>query len=195
MPFAYINRRGDTYYLIRGQTKTGKAKYHFSKTAGDHAVDEIPAGYEIYEKPDTPQVFLRKPISTRIDPQEVEFVRRLLQEHAGVPHTLVDVEKDSLVVYAADDSDLRGLMAVLRDRTFDNSSAKDQAWLKSRLQFQKLLRFTLVDEKERLFTAERWCFRGSIDDWIHAGLRPGSLETLITSLAPHLGQESFYEIY
>lgn len=195
MPVTYVNRRGDTYYLIRGQTKTGKAKYHFSKKAGEHAVDEIPAGYEIYEKPDTPQVFLRKPFATRIDPQEVEFARLLLQEHAGTPHTLVDVEKDSLVVYAADDNDLKGLVAVLRERTFDNLSANDQAWLKKRLQFQKLLRFTLVDEQDRLFVAERWCFRGSIDDWIHVGFRPGSLETLIASLAPHLGPESFYELY
>jgi hypothetical protein len=195
MPVTYVNRRGDTYYLIRGQTKTGKAKYHFSKKASEHAVDEIPAGYEIYEKPDTPQVFLRKPISTRIEPLEVEFARRLLQEHAGVSHTLVDVEKDSLVVYAADDNDLKKLMAVLGDRTFDNLAAKDQVWLKKRLQFEKLLRFTLVDDQQRLFLAERWCFRGSIDDWIHVGFRPASLERLIASLAPHLGQESFYEIY
>jgi len=146
-------------------------------------------------KPDTPQVFLRKPISTRIDPQEVEFARRLLQEHAGVPHTLVDVEKDSLVVYAADDRDLKRMVAALKELTFGHLSAKDEAWLKTRLQFEKLLRFTLIDEQHRLFSAERWCFRGSIDDWIHVGLRPGSLETLITSLAPHLGQESFFELY
>ncbi len=56
MPVTHVNRRGDTYYLIRGQTKTGKAKYHFSKKAGEQAVEAIPSGYEIYEKPDTAQV-------------------------------------------------------------------------------------------------------------------------------------------
>jgi hypothetical protein len=66
MPLTYANRRGNTYYLTRRQTKTGKAKYHFSKKAIEQVVDEIRAGYEIYERPDTPQVFLRKPISTAL---------------------------------------------------------------------------------------------------------------------------------
>jgi hypothetical protein len=56
-----------------------------------------------------------------------------------------------------------------------------------------MLRFTLVDEEKRLFDAERWCFRGSIDTWISlAGPRP--LETHARKYLPHLNRESFFEL-
>jgi hypothetical protein len=29
-----------------------------------------------------------------------------------------------------------------------------------------MMQFILDDKEERLFTAQRYCFRGSIDDWI-----------------------------
>ena len=32
--------------------------------------------------------------------------------------------------------------------------------------YMKVMRFTLVDEKDRTFRVQRWCFRGSIDRWI-----------------------------
>ena len=59
--------------------------------------------------------------------------------------------------------------------------------------FTPLLRFTLLDEARRTFQTERYCFRGSIDDWIDVGW-PGLLEKLCKLYVRHLGQESFYEL-
>jgi hypothetical protein len=60
----------------------------------------------------------------------------------------------------------------------------------------KVLRFTLVDEDDRTFHAQRWCFRGSVDDWI--GLwssgGDGPLTDLVKRFCPHVGRESFYEL-
>jgi hypothetical protein len=53
-----------------------------------------------------------------------------------------------------------------------------------------------VDEKDRTFRAQRWCFRGSIDDWIdlwQSGAS-GKLAALVKKFCPHIGQESFYEL-
>ena len=58
--------------------------------------------------------------------------------------------------------------------------------------YQKVLRFTLIDEDDRRFAAERWCFLGSIDDWIP--LSGGELAGLIERYAPHIGKESFFEL-
>jgi hypothetical protein len=59
--------------------------------------------------------------------------------------------------------------------------------------YSTMLRFTLVDAGRRLFDAERWCFRGSIDDWIEPG-GPKPLDALLKTYVPHLGQESFFEL-
>ena len=61
--------------------------------------------------------------------------------------------------------------------------------------YMPLLRFTLIDSNKRIFSTERWCFRGSIDDWISLfEYDDGSLHELCEDLFPHLGQESFYDI-
>jgi hypothetical protein len=51
----------------------------------------------------------------------------------------------------------------------------------------------LDDEQRRLFTAQRYCFRGSVDDWIDIG--HGPLTKLVKRYVKHLGQESYFELY
>ena len=56
-----------------------------------------------------------------------------------------------------------------------------------------MLRFTLSDADRRLFSVERFCFRGSIDDWINLAVMV-PLEESIADYVPHLGEESFYDL-
>ena len=56
-----------------------------------------------------------------------------------------------------------------------------------------MLQFILDDEKRRTFTAQRYCFRGSVDDWIDIGYGP--LTTLVKQYVKHLGKESYFELY
>ncbi len=58
-----------------------------------------------------------------------------------------------------------------------------------------MLRFLLVEPKKRVFVVERYCFRGSVDDWISVGEGPKSLPVLVKKYVRHLGQESMYELY
>ena len=60
--------------------------------------------------------------------------------------------------------------------------------------YSPMLRFWLVDEDKRIFRADRWCFRGSIDGWISLMGGDGSLETLARKYLPHLAKESFFEL-
>lgn len=61
------------------------------------------------------------------------------------------------------------------------------------LRYQPVLRFELVDEEKRLFQTRRFCFLGSIDDWIHiSGM--DTLENLVKRFVRYLGQDSFYEL-
>ena len=59
--------------------------------------------------------------------------------------------------------------------------------------YTPMLRFALFDPKTRMFFAQRWCSRGSIDDWIFLDL-PRPLAEQVQKFAPHLGKESFFEL-
>ncbi len=60
--------------------------------------------------------------------------------------------------------------------------------------FSAVFRFTLQDSEKRLFTLERYCFKGPIDDWIYL-VGPAELENLAKEYLKHLGQKSLYELY
>ena len=52
----------------------------------------------------------------------------------------------------------------------------------------------LMDAEERLFETRRFCFLGSIDDWMTIGDQD-ALPTLVKTYVQHLGEDSFYDLY
>jgi hypothetical protein len=56
-----------------------------------------------------------------------------------------------------------------------------------------VLRFTLADQAKRTFYAERWCYLGSIDDWVDIGAA-GQLSSLVKQTVPKLGSDAFFEL-
>jgi hypothetical protein len=183
MPVIHLSRREVNYYLHEGTTKTGKPRYWFSTKDDGDLVEEIPEGFEVYENPDA-QVFLRKIQTQVIFPLEVAMVEKGLKRYASGEHCLVDVQKKDIVIYHADEE--KRLLEVLGVREMPASL----------LRYTKVMRFTLVDTKDRTFQAQRWCFRGSVDDWIDLwmGGGQGSLADLIAQYGPHIGKESFFEL-
>jgi hypothetical protein len=185
MPVNHVNRKRDTYFLHAGRTKTGKLKYWFSKSTDGDLVDAIPEGYEVYENPDA-QVFLRKIVPQLVTTFEVAAVENGLRRYAQAQNCLVDVKGRDIVVYHAERSklDLEGFGFWLREPPVYYSN------------YMKVLRFVLVDEDDRTFHAQRWCFRGSIDDWIDlwSSGGEGKLADLVKRFCPHVGKESFYEL-
>ena len=189
MSITYTNRKGDIYYLHQGTTKTGKPKYYFAKKAPNTPVETIPDGYEIYENPNA-QVFLRRIPPQIIRDEELETVRQGVKAYAQVKHTILDVKKNAIVIYTAESNDpLADMLS-----GFAASRQQMEDLLARHLSYTAVLRFVLDDKQTRDFTAERFCFLGSIDDWIYLG-GPDPLEKLVRTYVPHLGQESFYELY
>src|SRR4051794_30508842 len=164
MAVRHVNRKGQTFFLHETRIKTGKPKYFFSMKEDGVLVQSIPEGHEVYENPDA-QVFLRKKLPRFITDEEIAVVREGLRKHAKAQPCMADVRERHIVVYHSERGDL----------------------------YQKMLRFTLVDEDRRRFAAERWCFLGSIDDWIHLhGI--ADLATLVERFGPHIGKESFFQL-
>ena len=197
MAIEYQNRRGDTYFLQAGKTKTGKPKCYFGKKKTGEPVDTIPAGYEIRENPDNAQVMLRKVRPTEISPMEKELLCNGIRARTNLTHFIVDVDGDSLVVYVPDtlpqeaESLVERLSAI--GGQMPSSIRAIAAQFVTRSRYSPMMRFSLTDPDERLFCLERWCFLGSIDNWFPlAG--PTPLSILIEKYVEHLGRESFYEL-
>ncbi len=189
MAIQHVNRRGDTWYLHEGRTKTGKPKYFFSRKQEGTLAAAIPAGYEVYENPNA-QVFLRKALPQVITAEEVRTVEQALLERDRLKHYLIDVKGPSIVVHLPDKNDdfLERLGA---DRFRLNPDGLRHV-IQRFTNYSPMMRFTLIDLEARAFSVERWCFRGAIDDWIP--LAYGDLRTLVAKYCPHLGKESFYDL-
>lgn len=193
MSLEYVNRRGDRYYVLEGRTKTGKPKYYCSKRPGENTVECLPEGYEVHERPADAMVVVRKVRRSRVAPFEREQLARLADSLASVP-AVVDVEGDSLIVYASDtnpDESIRAMTILLGTSLGDEEQHRQ--WIAGNSRYSPMFRFTLSDEDRRLYSVERWCYLGSIDRWMPL-LRSGPLEELADEYLPHLGEESFFEL-
>ena len=189
---------GDVYYLQEGKTRTGKPKYYTGRKLTGTPLSAMPEGHEFYERPETAQVVIRK-----VQPSPItEFERRqtedIVRRASGLSHFIVAIEGDALVVYTPSVSraDTDRFIAEMMGPGFGLGSARAEAYREKQMrssQYVKMLRFELVNPDKREYRAERWCFRGSIDNWweLHGS---GSLARIVEEYAKHLDRESFFEL-
>ena len=190
MSLVYTNRKGKIFYLHRGTTKTGKPKYFFSMIREGTLVDFVPDGYEIYENPNA-QVFLRRIQPKIITDEEFAVVENGMKEFSPVPYYKIDVKKNVIIVYTAD-QDVDSLSELLKFAPTEKSIRTEELLAHS-ITYSPILQFMLIDETKRFFITRRYCFLGSIDDWIEIG-NPDTLEKLVKKYVKHLGQDSYYEL-
>ena len=182
-------RTGKIYYLVEHTSKLGRPAYTFSTSPAGKPVAAIPDGYEIYENVNA-QVFLRKKTPQIIDPFELAVVRNALRTQGPEWMYWVEAKKDTIVVYDAGNAadGLSRLTLMFSGRLPTDDEQRRSAT------YMAMLRFVLVDRKTRKFVTERFCFRGSVDDWIHIG-GPGPLAPQCRQFIPHLGRESLFDIF
>ena len=79
-------------------------------------------------------------------------------------------------------------------RLFTMAKGKLRELLNRYVPYTPVLRFVLRDREKREFTTERYCFLGSIDDWIEIG-GVGKLNELAREYVKHIGEDTFYELF
>jgi len=195
MPVTYTNRKGYTYYLCRGVTKTGKPRYYFARELKGEPVAEIPAGYEINESVNG-IVSLVKSRPAQIRPEEIEAVRAAVERHPKPNNYRVNVKSDRIEVYERVGPDANDLVAALAQEGLLRAglAGRIQTEIEQYGQFTPVLRFILIDAERRNFGVQRMCYLGSIDDWIDVGAT-GSVDELARRLIPTLGTGRFFELY
>jgi hypothetical protein len=197
----YTNRVGKTYYLSEGKTKTGKPRYFFSsqQNGKGKAIDKIPEGYEIYEHPENAQVFLRKKRPRLITDIEEQFVKKHLNTLKRSRRYRVDCKDKYITIYEsnADTENLKGIFGDLLNNipTRPGINADDAMAALITIadqHYTAVLRFCLEDKEKRMFTVERFCFRGAIDEWIClAG--PDDFRSIVKKYVNILGTDEFFD--
>lgn len=191
MPITHTNAKGKTYALHQGTTKTGKPKYYFSMESEGHLAESISVGFEIYENPHA-QVFLRRIPPKLITDEERQVVADGIRKYAEVQDCKIDVKGKTIVIYTPHQS-IEEFAQLLKGLNPFIAEAKVREYFARSIQYSPMLQFILDDEQRRLFTAQRYCFRGSVDDWIDIGY--DTLTTLVKQYVKHLGQESYFDLF
>jgi len=198
MPVTYTNRKGVTYYLRRTVTKTGKPRYAFAREPEGELVEQIPEGWHISESVNG-IVSLVKDRPAQILPQEVAAVEAAVAQHPRSHNYRVGVKRNRIEVYERTGPDVDNLLADLAKMGLGVFQRPDQLRdLRTEMdhwaQFTPVLRFILADAEQRAFRTERWCYLGSIDDWIDVH-QQGPVERLARQWIPRLGTDAFFEWY
>ncbi len=190
MAITHVNRKGQTYYLHIGKTPTGKPKYQFSKSSEGALVDQFPEGYEVREQL-TGQVSLRLAKPKLITDQELQIVERELAKVVPANRGYVNRDGKVLTVNVANTDDR--MEEILQRIGGGITPSMIESMMTSCQRYESAFRFILLDGERRTFQTERFCYRGSVDDWIHIG-NSGPLEYLARLYLQHVGQESYFDL-
>ena len=197
MPISYTNRKGITYTLYRGQTRTGKPRYYFGRPVQGQGepVTEIPPGYTISESVNG-VVSLAKDRPALIQPGEVAAVEAEVERHPEARRYRVAVKGNRIEVYEQISPDYNELVSELHIPGLSRPGlAEELRTLEERYaHYTPVLRFTLLDAKQRRFSSERMSSLGGIDDWLELG-QTGPVAELAAALIPTLGTEQFFKLW
>jgi hypothetical protein len=193
MPVTYTNRKGVTYTLCCIKTKRGNIRYIFTREPKGEPVDTVPEGWEIRESVNG-IVSLAKKRPQRIQPDELAAVRAALQRHPHSEDYRAAIKDDTIVVYerlgpSADDlvDALGSWLPADRIRSAHADLAQDA-------RYEPVMRFTLLDEETRHFTAERMTYSG------HGGwhdlftIDAAPIDQLARQLVPTLDTDAFFDL-
>ncbi len=192
MTLQCTNRAGKIYYLSEGKTRSGKPQYYFTLKEKGNPVDKIPKGYEIYEHPENAQVFMRKIRPRLITELEEQFVKNQVKALQRTRCYRVDCKDEYITIYESnmEIQKIQGLFGLLSSMNADDSMDHYTNILDQN--YTAMLRFLLEDKEKRLFSAERFCFRGFSDRWIYLE-ESENFRDLVKQYVDMLGTDKFFE--
>jgi hypothetical protein len=116
-------------------------------------------------------VFLRRIPPKRITDAERQVVEDGMRTYADGQDYKIDVKGNAIVIYTAD-QDMDALVNLFQDVGSLRDEAQIRRAIRREITYSPMLQFVLSDDKQRAFVAPRYCFTGSVDDWIDIGQGP-----------------------
>lgn len=125
-----------------------------------------------------------------IQSAELALIESELQKRQTLQHRyLPEISDDKIVIHEGDTR-----IDTLREINLRFSARGLEEYAARNADYTPVMRFVLQDEAQRVFQPERYCFRGSTEDWISIG-EPDRLAKLAARFLKHLGGDSFYDLY
>jgi hypothetical protein len=197
MAITHTNRKGQTYTLYQGQTKTGKPRYYFARSEKihDEPVMELPAGFTISESING-VVSLVKDRPAVILPEEVAVVEEAVQQHPKARQYRVEVKDKRITIYEQVGPNFETLSRIVPPTGWLDPGLAERihSLEENYAHYTPVMRFTLLDPAQRLFGAERMCYRSDVDGWLEL-MHTGSVATLAQRLISTLDTDEFYELF
>jgi len=197
MAVNYTNRKGQTYTLYRGQTRTGKPRYYFGRMGQSQGepVTELPLGFTISESVNG-VVSLVKDCPSLIMPIEVAAVEAAVKQHPEARRYRIVTKHNHIEIYEQIGPHFDVLARSLRTTGWwgPDLASRLQSEEEHCAQYTPVLRFILFDPTQRWFGAKRMCYRSSIDGWLELR-QTGSVAELARSLIPTLGTDEFFDLW
>lgn len=196
MPISHTNRKGQTFFLCQGVTKTGKVRYFFSKSAAQNTLEEIPAGYHIEESVNG-VVSLVKDRTPIIQLEEIQVIETTLRRHPKGQDYRVSAKGKQIIVYERMGPDAEQMVEIF-GKTLPMYSQQEllegmRAVLDKNAQYSPMLHFNLVDADKRTFCAERATYTASLPEWV--GICDcGPLQSLADQIIPLLDSDEYFEL-
>ena len=193
MPITHTNRKGVTYTLCQGVTKTGKPRYYFTPNPGDNALDAIPDGWEIRESVNG-VVSLAQQRTPQITDAEMDCVQAALSRHPQGERYRATAKGKQVILYERQGPDTTDILDILGSDLLPNAYTvrRLEESMVKRARYEPVMRFTLINAKHRRFTAERMTYTG------HGGWRNlyhiDSIDALARRLIPALNTDDFYTL-
>jgi hypothetical protein len=203
---AYKNRRGATYYLHEGTTKTGNRRYFVAKAERDGALPAMPEGFEFVESINGVVSVRRIDTTPRLVPEiDAVLVRKTIEGHKHLARCRVELRKSEIVVHEPlsgevprglslghQDMDVARLARVLGIDEHQLRSLPRQADAFP-VQYRPVMKFVLADfGLVKNYRAFRMTYRGK-GGW--AELSAGPLAKLAAKYIGHIGRESFFDLW
>jgi hypothetical protein len=186
----YTNRKGDLYTFREVSGKRGTKIVCSQKESADDLA-AIPKTHEIIESPNG-QVSCRKKMKSNITRDEASYAEDILPSMMDPNIRLfVETKKNALIIHSADTSDSNEIAKFAIKFCADPAGTK--AITERNLRYEPVLKLELADKVSRIFAAYRMCWIGPGEKWMF--LKAGSVYTLVEELGPHIGQESFFELF
>ncbi|MEM1123122.1 MAG: hypothetical protein AAGJ18_21950 [Bacteroidota bacterium] len=195
MAKAFKNSKEQAFYIKSKKTKKGNTTYYMTKKLDNECLDEEPVGFEVFERPDSRTLFIRRRKPNKFGLKGLNYIKKELEKNKAISDFKVDVNGDIVKIYTTDlESGADNVFGGgLRDLLFNN--AQVDIFRKAFQRYEERMRIKIVERKdEKEYLVYRYCYRGSVDDWIviDAGEDLGQLAKDNLKL---IGTEAYFERY
>lgn len=195
MAKAFRNRKGVSFYIKSKKTKKGNTTYYMTKKLDAECLDAEPDGYEVFEKPDTKMLFIRRRKPNKFGLKGISTIKKALENNKNIADFQLDVVGGLVKVYTADleDESSNVFGGGLQDLLFSQNRMTNLR--KAFQRFEERMRIKFVEKKGvKEYLVYRYCYRGSVDDWIiiDAG---DDLTQLANDNLKLIGTEEYFEAY